>query len=165
VNVYLTSFAKSGQRPEGVTPYSAAVYQPKGMSFPKVEWTDIRAEAGLWIRPRVFAGQSDPLFRYAHRLYGLYDDRVDQAWEWIRHGPTDVALLCWCPYDKAARRQLEEHGSFVCHLTAVGQWLTHAFADVKVWQDADRLRAAVLPAPDSMSDHRPRSAMHPAARP
>jgi len=51
-------------------------------------------------------------------------------------GENDVALCCWCPYDKAAKRQLADYGSFICHSWPVESFLKEL--GVEVVRDADR---------------------------
>ena len=140
--IYLTSFKKFHQLPSSVKIWSAAVYQPKGLTLPKADWTDIRDDEGQWIRPRLFLAEDKPLQAYRQRLLDLYENRILQANAW-RSGLTgDNALCCWCPYDQAAERQLEEWGSFVCHTAVLGEFL--AAIGEAVWYDSDRLRLAVL---------------------
>jgi hypothetical protein len=142
--IYLTSFFKSRELPDGVIRYSAAVYQPKGYTFPKVAWTDIRDSTGEWIRPRLFLTDDAPAARYRESLYGLYHTRLDEARRWVDSiGDNDAALCCWCPFDKAAQRQLKDWGSFICHTAVLGEFLSTELK-VPVWYDADRLRLLPL---------------------
>lgn len=142
-NVYLTSFFKSHGLPDGVVPYSAAVYQPKGYGYPKVPWTDIRPDGGQWIRPREFLSEANPLDGYRKALLDLYGGRKDEACAWRDSLAHDVALCCWCPYDRAAQRQLGDFGSFVCHTAVLGEFIYNELG-VAVWEDADRRKMAVL---------------------
>jgi hypothetical protein len=142
-SVYISSFFKSKDIPDETVIYSAAVYQPKGYQFPKADWTDIRDAGGAWTRPRNYIGSERPLEAYRLALYRLYSDRIEEARRWLLGlGHRDAALLCWCPSDKAARRQLEEFGSFTCHTAVLGEFLTDL--GVPVWYDAERLRMSVL---------------------
>lgn len=137
----ITSFQRAFQLP--VPAFSAAVYQPQGYSLPKADWADIRRN-GTWTRPRDFVGQGeDPLLLYHQALLNLYAERWDEIEHWIRSVGNDFALCCWCPYDRAAQRQLHEHGSFVCHTAVVGEVLQDH--GVRVWYDEDRRRMKVLP--------------------
>lgn len=77
--IYLTSFKKFHKLPSSVTIWSAAVYQPKGFTFPKVDWTDIRDDNGQWIRPRLFINDEQPLQSYRQHLLDLYENRVRTA--------------------------------------------------------------------------------------
>lgn len=121
---------------------SVAVYQPKGYSYPKVEWADIRRD-GRWTRPRDFLSSEQPLVAYHDALYALYMERKDEA-EWWRDAiPWDVALCCWCPYDQAAQRQLKDFGSFVCHTAVLSEFIYREL-HVQVWEDGDRRHMAVL---------------------
>ena len=149
-NVYFTSFFKSKYLPDGVEPLSAAVYQPKGFSFPKVAWTDIREQGGAWIRPREFVGVSlknpegiDPALVYRDYLLKHYYSRLEAAERWADSLTHDVALCCWCPRDRAAQRQLKEFGSYICH-TAVLSEFCHNELGLTVWEDGDRRQMAVL---------------------
>lgn len=120
--------------------FSIAVYQPHWYPpLPKLDLFDIRSEAGAWIRPRLFEGQSDPLYRYHERLLLLYRQRRHNGDNTdITLRKRDAVLCCWCPYDKAAKRQLEEHGSFVCHSWPVESFLRELGIDVV--RDTDRER-------------------------
>lgn len=142
-NIYLTSFMRSHSLPPGVVPYSAAVYQPKGYSYEKVAWTDIRPAGGQWIRPREFLSEDEPLDGYRQALLSLYGSRKEAAVAWRDSVPHDVALCCWCPYDRAAQRQLDQFGSFVCHTAVLGEFIYNELG-VAVWEDADRRKMAVL---------------------
>lgn len=142
-NVYLTSFQASHALPPGVVPMSAAVYQPKGYAYEKVAWTDIRYDGEHWIRPREFVDAQNPLAAYREALYGLYMARKNDAELWVGMVPEDVALCCWCPYERAARRQIEQWGSYVCHLSVVGEFIYNELG-VAIWTDGDRRNMAVL---------------------
>lgn len=142
-NVYLVSFRRSHDLPQGVLACSAAVYPPRGYEhYPKVDWVDIRRQ-GRWIRPRDFIHEQNPLDAYRLALLSLYHSRLEDAKHWASRLTTDVALCCWCPYDQAAQRQLEQFGSFVCHTAVVGEFID-AHLGLQVWEDADRRRMAVL---------------------
>lgn len=143
-SIYLTSFFKEKELPSDIRRYSAAVFQPKGYNFPKASWTDIRDSAGQWTRPRNFLGGRNPAESYRAALLGIYNGRVDEAREWLASVESrSAALLCWCPYDKAAQRQIEEWGSFICHTAVLGEFLRTEFG-VPVWYDADRLQLLPL---------------------
>jgi hypothetical protein len=140
----MTSFRRA--HVAGAPVYSAAVYQPKGYALPKADWTDIRVPAGDWIRPREFLGEPDPLRAYAEALVRLYDSRIDAAREWFERVGREYhacALCCWCPYDRAAQRQLAEFGSFVCHTGPLGWWIENRLG-VRVWNDTDRARMKAI---------------------
>lgn len=142
--IYLTSFFKAKELPDDVTRYSAAVYQPAGYRFPKAEWTDIRDSDGEWIRPRNFLTSAEPHQAYRERLLRLYHSRISEAQRWLEtQGFQSASLHCWCPYDKAAQRQLKEWGSFICHTAVIGEFLSTELK-VPVWYDADRLRLLPL---------------------
>ena len=142
--IYLTSFFEEKVLPDDVRRFSAAVFQPKGYSFPKADWTDIRDSTGRWTRPRNFLGEDYPPASYRSALLGIYNSRLHEAREWLETNESfDTALLCWCPYDKAAQRQLKEWGSFICHTAVLGEFLSDTLA-VPVWYDADRLNLTVL---------------------
>lgn len=138
--VYLTSFFKIKELPEGVEPFSAAVYQPKGYNLEKPMWTDIRQD-GKWTRPRNFLEEDDPAEAYFEAMLKMYRSReVDARWwlQFVMADKRDVALCCWCPYDRAARRQLEEFGTFICHTGPLGTFIEELGYDVLY--DEDRLK-------------------------
>lgn len=139
----ITSF----QRSHGLEAvFSAAVYQPKGYNYPKAEWADIRRD-GAWTRPRDFIGEDEPLLQYHHALLNLYSQRREEISLWLAEVGTfwrEFVLCCWCPYDRAAQRQLQEHGSFVCHTAVIGEAL-ELWHGVQVFYDSDRRNMKVLP--------------------
>jgi hypothetical protein len=141
--IYLTSFKRSGELPDHVERFSAAVYQPKGFSYRKAEWTDIRNPEGTWTRPREFVNDPNPALAYRNTLLSIYSSRIFAASTWLSSLEGDAALLCWCPYDRAAVRQLKEWGSFICHTAVLAEFLS---VDLKtpVWLDSDRLFMTVL---------------------
>lgn len=144
--------------------YSIAVYQPRWFpQLPKLDVFDIRDAAGQWVRPRNFIPDftdydnytenrpADPVLlqRYHDTLAGMYRERTRASGLALAVGdlelaravyPTsegrDIALCCWCPYDKAAKRQIESYGSFVCHSWPVETVLCELGYDVV--RDADR---------------------------
>lgn len=142
MNIYITSFFKVKELPEGVVPFSAAVYQPKGYSLPKAEWCDIRDERGQWIRPRNFLSAYNPAQAYWDAMMEHYWARRVDIGNWLEeHHECDVALCCWCPYDRAAKRQLAEFGTFICHTGPVGATLERGWGGVdlvNVFYDKDR---------------------------
>jgi hypothetical protein len=122
--------------------FSIAVYQPHWMpQLPKLDVFDIR-DHGKWTRPRDFVDREDPLKAYAEHLWRLYDERHHEISKTLAGLPEEAALCCWCPYDKAAQRQLQQFGSFVCHSEVVGQVLE--YHGVSVGKDADRQDMKVL---------------------
>ncbi|HJS83819.1 MAG TPA: hypothetical protein VJ742_13415 [Nitrososphaera sp.] len=141
-HIFLTSFAMSKYLPIKVVPWSAAVYQPTGFKYPKATWTDIR-EDGKWMRPRDFLDAEKPLLAYRAKLYSMYESRLEDAEKWLSELQAPAALCCWCPYDKAAQRQLQQWGSFVCHTAVVGEFLIDKF-QLPVWYDGDRRKMSVL---------------------
>ncbi len=119
--VLMTSFFKSNKLE--MEKWSVAVYQPKGYRYPKVDWADIRLD-GKWIRPREFLGEPDPAAAYFKFMVEMYRSRIDEAAEWLQdYYVHDVAFCCWCPHDRAARAQLEEFGSFICHTGPLAAFL------------------------------------------
>jgi hypothetical protein len=149
MTAYLTSFKRWHRGevdfpdPESLTAYSIAVYQPRWYpELPTLQTFDIR-DGGRWTRPADFIpadhNPEEPdavlLDKYHDSLVGLYWSR--------RHDPAlaplfkdHVALCCWCPYDKAAQRQLRDYGTFVCHSWAVETVLLSW--GVEVVRDDDR---------------------------
>jgi len=145
--IYLTSFKRSRELPSEVVRYSAAVYQPKGYKMWEASCFKITDSDRKWIRPREFIDKKNPLISYRRALVNLYDGRVrkNKIEKFLDdcHG-SDIALCCWCPYEKAAVRQLDQFGSFVCHLSVVGYWLKENHPEIPLWLDSDRLSMAVL---------------------
>ena len=149
--VYLTSFKKNHEeQQEGDTPWSIAVYQPKWLpALPETRVFDIRDD-GAWVRPRDFLTPGhDPTLpdielikRYRDKLLGMYAERRDEIGDFLRVAGDVVCLCCWCPYDKAAQRQLHDYGSFVCHSAVVELFLD--IAGVEVMRDDDRKDMVVL---------------------
>lgn len=143
-HVYMTSFTRSHALPSGVARCAVTVYPPKGYEhYPKIEWTDIRREDGTWIRPREFVSQDEPLLAYWEALLQHYDERLPQAEQWADALLGDVAMCCWCPHDRAAQRQLEEHQSFVCHTGPLGWWIETRLG-LRVWYDEERRNMKAL---------------------
>ncbi len=141
--IYLTSFYKSKELWDEIEKQSAAVYQPKGFNYPKAECFDIRDSSGRWIRPREFMTEKQPLVMYRKALLKLYKGRAKRILKWLADTDFDIALCCWCPYERAAQRQLKEWGSYVCHLSVVGEYLADNTEEL-VWYDSDRLKMTVL---------------------
>lgn len=145
MNALMTSFFRSHGLPPGFVPFSAAVYQPKGYSYVKAPWTDIRDANGNWIRPRNFLSAPDPLAAYHRALLDLYATRTGAIQTFLHSCEVErisPVFCCWCPKDRAAQRQLQEHGTFVCHTAVVGEVLEQF--GVGVWYDDDRRRMKVL---------------------
>jgi hypothetical protein len=145
VNVLITSFQRSHDLAY-IPTFSVAVYQPKGFALPEVEWAKITDANGEWIRPRRFITEPDPLAAYHFALLDHYRGRTLAARDWLDHVNTfwgTIAFCCWCPYERRAREQLKEHGSFVCHTAVLGEFLEEL--GVRVWYDTDRQRMKVLP--------------------
>jgi hypothetical protein len=81
-----------------------------------------------------------PLEGYRDALWKLYNGRIDETDAWlyaVEASGYDVSLCCWCPYDRAAQRQLGEHGSFVCHTAVMGKFLEEVMK-VSIKYDTDR---------------------------
>lgn len=137
MTVYLTSFFKTRELPEGVEVFSGAVYQPKGYTLPKCDFADIRDEHGKWIRPRNFLDAADPAQAYFAAMQTHFAKREREIAYFCAEHP-NVAICCWCPYDRAAKRQLEEFGTFICHTGPLGAVLENFGYDVLY--DEDRLK-------------------------
>lgn len=127
--------------------YSIAVYQPKWL--PRLDETrvfDIRDANGNWIRPRDFVPDGhdatkpdfELLNSYRDALYLLYAGRSVAIQRFLGRATKDLALCCWCPYDKAAQRQIHDYGGFVCHSAVVEVFLRDLGHEVL--RDADRER-------------------------
>ena len=137
IMVEFTSFKKSIELPDRVKRYSEAVYQPKGFNYPKLDFFDIRKN-GWWIRPRLYAEDPNPLMSYRETLMNAYIGRQDDIIRWIYDRPDYVALCCWCPYEKAAQRQIREHGNFVCHTEVIGGIIKTLAPETHIIWDYDR---------------------------
>jgi hypothetical protein len=133
--ILLTSFKKSLTLPADYSKFSIAVYQPKGFNYPKLPWFDIR-ENGRWIRPREFLSETEPLVGYREKLLEhFYKDAPEiKSWYWNQTGG-DMAFCCWCPYEKAAQRQIRQFGSFVCHTGVVYGALQYMGIPVELDED------------------------------
>jgi hypothetical protein len=124
--------------------YSIAVYQPRNFpELPVAPVFNILDEEGKWIRPRNFMQPGhvpeenyELLKDYRDALLRLYDGRRAAINRWLKDGPKRAVLCCWCPYDRAAQRQLQDFGSFVCHSGVVGLYLK--MLGVRVQYDKDR---------------------------
>jgi hypothetical protein len=107
---------------------------------------DIRpVKGGKWIRPREFLDHhKDPLTGYFDALLDLYESRHSDVERWVEvtaaHEQTWVA--CWCPYDTAAKKQIEEWGTYVCHTAAVGLTLERMGLPVVYDKDRGRMERA-----------------------
>lgn len=144
-DIYITSFKKADRLPDGVMKFSAAVYQPQDCNYPKAEWCDIRDDTGQWIRPNRYLDEPEPLAAYRQVLLMHYEARHRDIRTWINHIGAAAALLCWCPYERAAQRQLQEFGSFVCHTAVLAEVLSSSYRTrVNVFLDSDRLRMTTL---------------------
>ena len=121
--------------------YSAAVYQPKTFFYKKLDFFDIRDSSGAWTRPRDFLAYDDPLAAYHDALMTLYYERLPAIQTWLRDmsKAMDALVCCWCPYDRAAQRQIKEHGSFVCHTAVMYEVLKDLGANVVLDNDRDKM--------------------------
>jgi len=142
--VRLTSFRMHHEGNQDRRGASIAVYQPKWYpQLPVIEGFDIRHN-GQWTRPRDFMPEDhdatvpDPglLEMYHDTLLGMYARRYEQIGAWLGTHYGEWDFCCWCPYDKAAKRQLHDYGSFVCHSWAVESYL-HVYG-IPVERDGDR---------------------------
>lgn len=154
--IVLTSFKRYhellAENPNARWPgFSVAVYQPSWYrGLLKLDIFDIR-KGSTWIRPREFLppehdpSQPNPalLQRYHDTLVELYEERFRDTSKFLtekrllesaRTGR--AAFCCWCPYDQAAKRQLHDYGSFVCHTWPIETFLRSQGFDVV--RDKDR---------------------------
>lgn len=138
--VLITSFRRS--KTLDFATYSVAVYQPKGFNYPELTMLKI-LDGGRWIMPHNFIRFDEPLHAYHQALRNLYHEREQHIRAWLAEDSLAVAICCWCPYEKAAQRQLKEWGTFVCHTSVVGEILQEYGA--QVFYDADRRLMKVLP--------------------
>jgi hypothetical protein len=127
--------------------FSIAVYQPKWFpKLPDLNLFKITTTEGKWVRPRDFlteghdATQPDPglLKKYHDTLKGMYEERWDKKYQRLLALYEELALCCWCPYDHAAKRQLNDYGSFVCHSWPAGTFLSER--GYRVFRDKDRAK-------------------------
>ena len=154
MTVYLTSFKRYFES-KCMPGYSIAVYQPRWyQQLPKIDMFDIRDATGQWTLPRNFVvvdgsgkqtnSDMDVLRAYHDTLVAMYHERykVPGSFPEITK---DVAFCCWCPYEKAAKRQLEHYGTFVCHSMAVETFLKEI--GINVLRDKDREKMVRLTSP------------------
>jgi len=117
--------------------WSGAVYQPKGYTFPKVDWMDIRDDDGLWIRPNRYLHYPQPAQGYLLNLYSHYQTRRYAADWWVdnlRHDETNY-VACWCPNERAAVKQINDFGTYICHLSVVEVFINDHYQDEVEWVD------------------------------
>lgn len=127
--------------------YSIAVYQPQWFdTLPKCSAFNILDKNNIWIRPRNYEKFRKPLVQYGQDLYELYHTRRARIERWLTliQKYERVYLCCWCPYDRAAQRQIKQHGTFVCHSAAVEWFLRENFGIVCI-RDNDRDKMIELP--------------------
>ncbi len=145
MNVQITSFRRSHGLPGPVL--SVAMYQPQGYAYPRLDWALIgNPDGSAWIRPRNFLDHPDPLKAYHDALLAQYESRIFVAKPWFDYIEQDyhtVTFCCWCPHDRAAQRQMEEHGSFVCHTEVLAEFIENRLQH-RVWVDRDRRHMKTL---------------------
>ena len=123
--ITLTSFVEAREL-EVDERWSGARWAPStARNWPIAEWAQPMRADGTAIKLRDFG--KEPLPKYREYVLGLYRERWVSIREWLRRvDGLEIALACWCPFTKIARRQLEEWGTFHCHLGVVGEVLTAA---------------------------------------
>jgi hypothetical protein len=136
--ILITSFFKAKEAGADEC-WSAAVYQPKGYTFPKAAWADIRDERGNWIRPRNFLDAADPAMAYYQCMCEHFMARSSDIERWVEEREGVPALCCWCPFDRAAKRQLEEFGSFICHTGPIATVLEELGYEVGLDKDRENM--------------------------
>lgn len=125
--------------------YSVAVYQPKGFDLPELDIFKITRPNGKWIMPRDFLNTSNPLRNYREALYNHYLKRKRFISKFLRTSLySNLVLCCWCPHEKAAQRQMNEFGSFVCHTSVIYYYLAKEHPEIYVALDNDRIDLAPL---------------------
>jgi hypothetical protein len=155
MTIFLTSFKRYFDSKCAVPGYSIAVYQPRWYpKLPKIDMFDIRDENGQWTLPRNFVifdefgeqknSDMDVLRDYHDTLVAMYHTRFKILGS-IPEITKDAALCCWCPYEKAAKRQLEHYGTFVCHSMAVETFLKEI--GIEVVRDKDREKMVMITSP------------------
>lgn len=135
MDIILTSFQRLGENPEVVarTPrYSSARWQPKGWSLPEVDWMK-PAEDGRPIYLRYFSSP-EKYFEYMYTFYNAQRDEI-QAWLDAHQDEDLIFLACWCPYSRTSKKQIEQHGTFVCHLEPIRAILEEEGVNVRLDQD------------------------------
>ena len=125
--ITLTSFQDGRTQ----TPFkvSAARWAPSfATDWPTAEWAQPQRADGTAIKLRDFG--VDPIPAYTEYMMQLYRDRWPAIKAWLdEYSDTDMALCCWCPMTKVAKRQIEQFGTFHCHLWVVSRVLTAADTD------------------------------------
>jgi hypothetical protein len=146
MTVYLTSFKRYFDMKCAIPGYSIAVYQPRWYpKLPKIDMFDIRDDTGRWTLPRNFVvldesgkqknSDVEVIQNYHDKLVEMYRTRFKVLGS-LPEVMGDAALCCWCPYEKAAKRQLEHYGTFICHSMAVETFLKRI--GIEVVRDKDR---------------------------
>ena len=119
--ITLTSFWEGQARP---TPaWSAARWAPDfAKQWPVAEWARPQRPDGSAIKLRDFG--EDPVPAYTEYMMQLYRDRWPAIKAWLdEYSDTDLSLCCWCPRTATAKRQIEQFGTFHCHLFTVSEVL------------------------------------------
>ena len=124
--ITLTSFWEG--RARKVHPISAARWAPDfAKGWDTAEWAKPQRPDGTAIKLRDFG--EDPIPAYTEYMMQLYRDRWPAIKAWLGEYSEDVALCCWCPRTATAKRQIEQFGTFHCHLYTVSLVLRGAEQD------------------------------------
>lgn len=127
MTVKLTSFREAeSMNPQLWVRWSAARWEPQQATYwPKAKWAAPVRPDGSAIKLRDFG--DEPLPKYHEYMLSLYRSRWQEIRDWIyRYGGENNVLACWCPYTKVAASQLEQFGTFHCHLGVVAEVLSAA---------------------------------------
>lgn len=126
--IILTSFFEGKGIPADEY-WSGARYAPDQMKdWPVAEWAQpIYPDTGQAIKLRDFG--PDPLMGYHDYMVNLYRSRWPEMKEWLDNRGDRTVLACWCPFTKTAKAQLDQFGTFHCHLLVIGYCLTLAGID------------------------------------
>lgn len=143
MRVLLTSYREAaafdGDARIGV--YSAANWQPRGLTYPNADWAIPRTSDGKRIYISTYGGPSN----YWPAMVDFFEAQSHTIAEWLNDLDTEYFVLaCWCPYTRKAGEQLRDHGSFVCHTGPLGEVLS-TFPGLEVVLDTDRLERMWTP--------------------
>ena len=117
---------------------SVARRQPRGFYYPVLDFFAPQTDNGIPLLLRHF---DDPVNGYKDAYYALMRLRYRLIQGWVNNIPagTKIALCCWCnnTYGQGSR-QVQEHGTFVCHTVLIGQIIKKIRPEVTIVLDPDR---------------------------
>lgn len=114
--IVLTSFFEGAKLPH--EKWSGARFAPQQMKdWPVADWAQpFYPDTGRTI----YVSDFKDIEAYFSFMVDLYQARWDKIQEWLDSLKGNVVLACWCPYTKAAKAEIEKHGTFMCHLLPIG---------------------------------------------